>query len=321
MSGCKLVDDTACKQHADLDGARSRLLSHMSRDGLISVRRVQRLNFGYAPWSWHFADRHRREIDALFPTNVEMILSLWNGRLLLLRGVRFAEERRTDRKQNRRQKKCKRGGVGNCASRRPKQRRRHVAGFDNKFNWVAVFASKVSENGMISASHMASTRRERGKGFRSGNYVSNRISSFRGPLPLMDGPYFDVLIADISEQGLREPITLFEDKILDGSNRYHACSEAQINRIYQEYFRFSVVTEINSCESFGRGQMGVSSVDHRSSDDDFDHPWWNRFGPEGSFRDRLNSVLRWFSKSCLDTHWPRGDLATDKATLPYLARG
>jgi 8-oxo-dGTP pyrophosphatase MutT (NUDIX family) len=64
----------------------------MSRDGLVAVRRVGRLNFGYAPWPWHFADRQRREIDAFFSGESKENPSLWNGRLLLLRDLRFAGE-------------------------------------------------------------------------------------------------------------------------------------------------------------------------------------------------------------------------------------
>ena len=57
----------------------------------MSVRRVGRLNFGYAPWSWRFVNRRRREIDAFFLGECKENPSLWNGRLLLLRDVQFAE--------------------------------------------------------------------------------------------------------------------------------------------------------------------------------------------------------------------------------------
>ena len=42
-------------------------------------------------------------------------------------------------------------------------------------------------------------------------------------LPLITGAEFDALVTDIGEHGLRVPITLFNDRVLDGRNRLRAC--------------------------------------------------------------------------------------------------
>jgi hypothetical protein len=47
--------------------------------------------------------------------------------------------------------------------------------------------------------------------------------------PIIEGKQFEDLVADIKANGLHEPIVFYEDKILDGRNRYLACAIAGID--------------------------------------------------------------------------------------------
>lgn len=53
--------------------------------------------------------------------------------------------------------------------------------------------------------------------------------------PLIEGSAFQDLVDDIAQHGIREPIWLYEGKILDGRNRYKACLESGSEIKTREY--------------------------------------------------------------------------------------
>lgn len=53
--------------------------------------------------------------------------------------------------------------------------------------------------------------------------------------PMMDDNAFKEFAGDIKEQGQREPIILFEGKILDGRNRFKACKALGIDPRFEQY--------------------------------------------------------------------------------------
>lgn len=54
---------------------------------------------------------------------------------------------------------------------------------------------------------------------------SLEIHPLADKFPMMSELEYEALKADIAENGLREPLVLFEGKILDGRNRYRACQQ------------------------------------------------------------------------------------------------
>ena len=49
------------------------------------------------------------------------------------------------------------------------------------------------------------------------------------------GPDFDRFVRDISQNGLKEDIWLYEERILDGRNRYRACTAADVEPRFRSY--------------------------------------------------------------------------------------
>jgi hypothetical protein len=53
--------------------------------------------------------------------------------------------------------------------------------------------------------------------------------------PLMEGEEFEAFVEDIWRHGVREPIVLYQDQILDGRNRYRACQQAGVKCRFEPY--------------------------------------------------------------------------------------
>ena len=58
---------------------------------------------------------------------------------------------------------------------------------------------------------------------------------FANKFPLLQGDEFKEFVADIKEHGLRDPITLYQNQILEGRNRYRACLRTKIEPRFEPF--------------------------------------------------------------------------------------
>ena len=64
--------------------------------------------------------------------------------------------------------------------------------------------------------------------------------------PLIQGEEFNALVSNIRQHGLREPIVVYEGRILDGRNRYRACKAAGLEPTFTVYQRDDPVSYVIS---------------------------------------------------------------------------
>src|SRR3990167_1201873 len=62
-----------------------------------------------------------------------------------------------------------------------------------------------------------------------------KIHKFAQGFPLLEKAELDALATDIKQNGLKQPIVLYEDSILDGRNRFAACQLAGVQPNFTEY--------------------------------------------------------------------------------------
>lgn len=62
-----------------------------------------------------------------------------------------------------------------------------------------------------------------------------KFHSIANFFPMMETEEFDALVLDVKENGLLEPIWIYQNQILDGRNRFMACAAAGIEPKFREY--------------------------------------------------------------------------------------
>jgi ParB-like chromosome segregation protein Spo0J len=76
--------------------------------------------------------------------------------------------------------------------------------------------------------------------------------------PLMEGKDFDELVDDIRINGLLMPITILDEKILDGRNRYRACLKARVEPHFTPFLAKMSPIDFVISMNLARRQLTVS---------------------------------------------------------------
>ena len=81
--------------------------------------------------------------------------------------------------------------------------------------------------------------------------------------PIIEGEEYDALIDSIERQGLLNPITLYQGKILDGRNRYRAARAAKYNFTAKDFLELRVGADPNDFVISTNAQRRHLSTDQK----------------------------------------------------------
>lgn len=76
--------------------------------------------------------------------------------------------------------------------------------------------------------------------------------------PEMSASEFEALKIDIAKHGLREPILIFENQIIDGRNRYKACLELGVKPVFKEWDQSGSLVDLAISSNLQRRHLNSS---------------------------------------------------------------
>lgn len=87
------------------------------------------------------------------------------------------------------------------------------------------------------------------------NYEFHEVANI---FPMMSETEFSGLVEDIRKNGQREPIWLHQEKIVDGRNRYNACSEIGVEPVVDKWDGKGSLVDFVMSMNFHRRQLSTS---------------------------------------------------------------